>query len=109
MIYRFGTSLYYANASRLIDDITALAAQGSPLQWMVLDCAAIGDVDYTASTATLWDADTPRQMPERLRRGPAPARRPGKAEGPAEPRRTPPVSAAPAAQRRQRHAVATVP
>ena len=49
VIYRFGTSLYYANASRLIDDITALAAQGSPLRWMVLDGAAIGDVDYTAS------------------------------------------------------------
>ena len=50
VIYRFGTSLYYANASRLIDDITALTAQGSPLQWIVLDCAAIGDVDYTAAT-----------------------------------------------------------
>ena len=49
VIYRFGTSLYYANASRLTDDITALAAQGSPLQWIVLDCAAIGDVDYTAA------------------------------------------------------------
>ena len=49
VIYRFGTSLYYANASRLIDDITALTAQGSPLQWIVLDCAAIGDIDYTAA------------------------------------------------------------
>jgi sulfate permease, SulP family len=49
VIYRFGTSLYYANASRLIDDVTTLAAQGSPLRWMVLDCAAIGDVDYTAA------------------------------------------------------------
>ena len=48
-VYRFGTGLYYANASRLIDDVTALAAQGSPLRWMVLDGAAIGDVDYTAA------------------------------------------------------------
>ena len=48
-IYRFGTSLYYANAPRLIDDVTALATQGSPLRWMILDCAAIGDVDYTAA------------------------------------------------------------
>jgi sulfate permease, SulP family len=48
-VYRFGTSLYYANASRLLDDVTALAAQGSPLRWLVLDCAAIGDVDYTAA------------------------------------------------------------
>ena len=51
VIYRFGTSLYYANAARLIDDVTALAAQGSPLRWMVLDAAAIGDVDYTAAAA----------------------------------------------------------
>ena len=49
VIYRFGTSLYYANASRLLDDVAALAAQGSPLRWIVLDCAAIGDVDYTAA------------------------------------------------------------
>jgi len=48
-VYRFGTSLYYANASRLIDDVTGLTAQGSPLRWMVLDAAAIGDVDYTAA------------------------------------------------------------
>src|SRR5580704_5334772 len=49
VIYRFGTSLYYANASRLIEDIAALVGHGSPLRWMVIDCAAIGDVDYTAS------------------------------------------------------------
>jgi len=48
-VYRFGTSLYYANAARLLDDVTALAAQGSPLRWLVLDCAAIVDVDYTAA------------------------------------------------------------
>lgn len=48
-VYRFGTSLYYANASRLLDDVTALTAQGSPLRWIVLDGAAIGDVDYTAA------------------------------------------------------------
>jgi sulfate permease, SulP family len=49
VVYRFGTSLYYANASRLLDDITALTGQGSPLRWIVLDGAAIGDVDYTAA------------------------------------------------------------
>ena len=49
MIYRFGTSLYYANASRLLDDITTLIGHGDPLHWIVLDCAAIADIDYTAS------------------------------------------------------------
>jgi sulfate permease, SulP family len=50
VVYRFGTSLYYANASRLIDDVTTLVAHGGPLRWMVIDFAAIGDVDYTASS-----------------------------------------------------------
>jgi sulfate permease, SulP family len=50
VVYRFGTSLYYANASRLFEDVAALADHGGPLRWLVLDCAAIGDVDYTAST-----------------------------------------------------------
>ena len=49
VVYRFGTSLYYANASRLVEDIAALVGHGSPLRWLVIDCAAIGDVDYTAS------------------------------------------------------------
>ena len=51
VIYRFGTTLYYANASRLLADITALArpgGPGGPLRWLVLDGVAIGDVDYTA-------------------------------------------------------------
>ncbi len=50
VIYRFGTSLYYANASKLLEDVAALVGHGGPLRWMVIDCAAIGDVDYTAST-----------------------------------------------------------
>ena len=53
MVYRFGTSLYYANASRLVEDIAALVGHGRPLRWMVIDCAAIGDVDYTASAVLL--------------------------------------------------------
>jgi len=49
VVYRFGSSLYYANASRLIDDVMALVGHGAPLRWMVLDGVAIGDVDYTAA------------------------------------------------------------
>jgi sulfate permease, SulP family len=49
VVYRFGTTLYYANASRLVDDVTALVGHGGPLRWMVIDFAAIGDVDYTAA------------------------------------------------------------
>ena len=49
VVYRFGTSLYYANAGKLLEDLAALIGHGDPLRWMVLDCVAIGDVDYTAS------------------------------------------------------------
>ena len=49
VVYRFGTSLYYANAGKLLDDVAVLVGQGGPLRWMVLDCEAIGDIDYTAS------------------------------------------------------------
>jgi MFS superfamily sulfate permease-like transporter len=57
-VYRFGTSLYYANAARLVADITAVAghdavdgpvADRGPLRWLVIDWTAIGDVDYTAA------------------------------------------------------------
>ncbi len=50
VVYRFGTSLYYANAARLAQDITALVGHGPPLRWLVLDFAATGDIDYTASS-----------------------------------------------------------
>ncbi len=50
VMYRFGTSLYYANAARLLADLQALAGHGDPLEWLVFDCAAIEDIDYTAST-----------------------------------------------------------
>jgi len=53
VIYRFGTSLYYANASRLTEDVAMLIARGGPLRWMVIDFVAIGDVDYSASGVLL--------------------------------------------------------
>ncbi len=52
-VYRFGTSLYYANAARFAADVIAVAGPVTgrePLRWLVIDWAAIGDVDYTAST-----------------------------------------------------------
>ncbi len=50
VIYRFGTGLYFANASVLAEDVIALSTRGGPLRWFVLDGAAVGDVDYTASS-----------------------------------------------------------
>ena len=66
VVYRFGTSLYYANAAKLVDDVTTLASHGSPLRWMVVDCAAIGDVDYTASTVLVKVVEHVHQRHARL-------------------------------------------
>jgi high affinity sulfate transporter 1 len=49
VIYRFGTSLYYANSPRLLADLQGLLARGEPLQWLVLDLTAVEDIDYTAA------------------------------------------------------------
>ena len=49
VIYRFGTSLYFANTPKLVDDVMALIGHGGPVRWLVLDCTAIEDIDYTAS------------------------------------------------------------
>jgi MFS superfamily sulfate permease-like transporter len=49
VIYRFGTSLYFANAPKLVEDVMALTGHGGPVRWLVLDCTAIEDIDYTAS------------------------------------------------------------
>jgi SulP family sulfate permease len=64
--YRFGTSLYYANASRLVDDVVALTGDGGPLRWLVIDCAAIGDVDYTASAVLVKVVEHAHQRNVRL-------------------------------------------
>jgi sulfate permease, SulP family len=61
VIYRFGTSLYYANAARLLADLRALADGGRPPRWFVFDCAAVEDIDYTASLVLTRAVDLARQ------------------------------------------------
>jgi MFS superfamily sulfate permease-like transporter len=61
VIYRFGTSLYYANAARLLTDLRAIFATGGPVRWFVLDCAAIEDIDYTAYTVLVRAVELAKQ------------------------------------------------
>jgi len=49
IIYRFGSSLYYANAHQLLADVTAFTQDGTRLTVFCLDAVAIGDVDFTAA------------------------------------------------------------
>jgi sulfate permease, SulP family len=51
IVYRFGNSLYYANAHSLLTDVAAFLQDGRPLRWFCLDGAAMGDVDFTAAHA----------------------------------------------------------
>ena len=60
-IYRFGASLYYANATRFVEEVVLLAEDAKPpLRWLAVSAAAIGDIDYSA-------ADSLRQVSEELK------------------------------------------
>jgi MFS superfamily sulfate permease-like transporter len=49
-IYRFGASLFYANAGRFSEDLHRIVGAGiPPIQWVVVDAEAITNVDYTAA------------------------------------------------------------
>jgi sulfate permease, SulP family len=50
IVYRFGADLFYANANHFADEVRALV-QGAPqpIRWLVIDCGAITDVDYSAA------------------------------------------------------------
>lgn len=45
VVYRFGASLYYANANRFLEESLALA--GDDVRWLCVDAAAISYVDCT--------------------------------------------------------------
>ncbi len=66
VIYRFGTSLYYANAARLLADLRAIVDTGGPLRWFVFDCAAIEDIDYTAFTVLARAVEVARERQVRF-------------------------------------------
>ncbi|MBP0453102.1 SulP family inorganic anion transporter [Kitasatospora sp. RG8] len=49
IVFRFNAELFYANASRFADEVTALVDNApDPVRWLVLDAAGIADVDYSA-------------------------------------------------------------
>jgi sulfate permease, SulP family len=66
VIYRFGTSLYFANTPKLVDEVMALTGHGGPVRWLVIDCTAIEDIDYTASVVLARLAEQLQQRHVRL-------------------------------------------
>ena len=51
VVYRFAVGLFYANVSRLTEEVTALVNVPEPPRWFVLHAVAIDDVDYTGGQA----------------------------------------------------------
>lgn len=49
VIYRFGATLFYANAGMFADQIRTLVGEPSRLRWLIVDAGAITNVDYTAA------------------------------------------------------------
>ena len=47
VVYRFGGGIFYANATRLSEEVLALVGGADPLRWFVLDAAAIDDIDFS--------------------------------------------------------------
>ena len=47
VVYRFGAGIFYANAARISDELLGLVESDHPPRWIVLDAAAIDDIDYT--------------------------------------------------------------
>lgn len=49
IVFRFDADLFYANASRFVDELQELVAGApDPVRWLILDCAGISDIDYSA-------------------------------------------------------------
>ncbi|HEU4896427.1 MAG TPA: SulP family inorganic anion transporter [Actinomycetota bacterium] len=57
VIYRFGVGIFYANATRLSDEVMALVNVPNPPRWFVLCADAIDDIDYTGGQTLLELAD----------------------------------------------------
>ncbi len=54
VVFRYDAELFYANASRFVDQVEEVVdAAPDPVRWLVLDCAGIDDVDYSAGQSLL--------------------------------------------------------
>jgi MFS superfamily sulfate permease-like transporter len=52
LVFRFDSSIYYANATSFVDDVERLMDSApDKVRMVVLDCSSVDDVDYTASQA----------------------------------------------------------
>ncbi|KHK96606.1 sulfate transporter [Microbacterium mangrovi] len=49
IVFRYDAELFYANASRFVDEVQELVdTAAEPVEWVILDAAGISDIDYSA-------------------------------------------------------------
>jgi MFS superfamily sulfate permease-like transporter len=49
IVFRYDADLFYANASRFVDEVQELVDSATdPVRWIILDAASISDIDYSA-------------------------------------------------------------
>jgi sulfate permease, SulP family len=53
VVYRFGSIMYYANASRLVEDVRTIVGTGQAPIWLCLDGEMVSDVDFSAGATIL--------------------------------------------------------
>ncbi len=51
VVYRFSSSLYYANAAHFSEEVLAFADSAAPLEWICVDAAGISDIDFSGAAA----------------------------------------------------------
>ncbi len=52
IVYRFGSGIYYANASRFTEEIMDLVENADPpVRWLAIASASISDIDYSGADA----------------------------------------------------------
>jgi MFS superfamily sulfate permease-like transporter len=47
VVYRFGGGIFYANATRLSEEVLGLVEGDDPPRWFVLDAAPVDDIDFS--------------------------------------------------------------
>jgi high affinity sulfate transporter 1 len=47
VVYRFSSSLYYANANHFLEEMRAFITSDDPPRWLCIDAVSMPDVDYT--------------------------------------------------------------
>ena len=61
VVYRFGGGIFYANATRLSEEVLGLVEGDDPPRWFVLDAAAVDDIDFSGGKTLAELADQLRE------------------------------------------------